>query len=97
MANWNVQSLTSRDRVKSISIDRTLGQPTLCTFQMEKIVVDQNETIISAFGLQPIVCIFETAIQNPTLAPFIQQISTGFEGLAEALYLEANPDATISQ
>jgi hypothetical protein len=96
MANWNVKSLTSRDRVKSISIDRTLGQPTICTFQMEKIVVDQDEQVISAFGLQPIVCTFETAIADPNLAPFIQQISTGFEGLAENLYLAANPGATVS-
>ena len=97
MSNWNVQPLTSRDRVKSISIDRTLGQPTLCTFQMERIIVDANDVSVSASGLAPISVALEIAAQNPNLLPFVQQISAGFEGLAEALYMQANPGAVISQ
>ena len=67
MSNWNVQPLTSRDRVKSISIDRTLGQPTLCTFQMERIIVDANDVSVSASGLAPISVALEIAAQNPNL------------------------------
>ena len=94
--NWNVQALSSRDRVKSILVDRPLGLPTTCTFQIERIIVDKDDATVTSSGLSPLMVTLEEAAQDPTLLPFVEQISAGFEGLASALYLRANPNAVIS-
>ena len=96
MSNWNVKQLTSRDRIKSILITRDLGQPTVCTFQLERVIVDSSDIQISSSGLAPLTLQFETAVTDATLAPFIQQVSNGLEGLAQAAYIAANPDAIIT-
>lgn len=96
-ANWNVKTLTSRDRVRSITISRVLGEPTKCTFQMEEITVNADDSLKSSIGLADLSINLEEAATNPTLAPFVQQISDGLTGLSQALYITVNPGAVISE
>lgn len=93
---WNVQPLTSRDRVKSITISNNYGQNTQCVFQMERLILDANHNVISSSGLADISCTMENVATDPVMGPLVGQISAGLAGLSQVLYVAANPNATIT-
>ena len=96
MSEWNVQPLSSKDRVRSITISNVLGQPVTCTFQMERVVVDANDNVMSSAGLSDLSIVMATAVTDPVLGPLIQALSPSLDALAQAVYQQANPNAVIS-
>jgi len=84
--NWNVEQLTSRERVSDIHVKNPLKEYPTCTFERQRVVVDANDVLRYWTPLEPWTLNVGEALQDAALAPFIQQIMAGLEGLTQILH-----------